>query len=1295
MQQRAIYILLFILLATGFIKTVKAQTPVLGFTQQENVKKTGILTDDQLYPMSVTDKSVSRQYYDGLGRPIQTVAIGASPAQNDLIQPAAYNNLGMQTINYLPYAGKSTDVSGSYRVNALTGDLTTFYNGTADNIANDNSPWSQQVFDGSPLQRLIYSGMVGDNHQPGVTGTQHYKSIVQRPNSSAADGNIIAWNPDNGYTAVTYYADGQLAVGDFKDEDNIESLTYTDIAGHTILKRQYTSTAGVYIDTYYVYNNAGLISYVIPPKALALMVQNGNFSPAQAVINKLVFQFIYDVRGRIIQKTMPGTGTVNMIYDPLNRLVLTQDAKMAAGYKWYYIKYDAKGHAISQGTYVDASHLNAAAMQIAVTNNTTYNTYWYEKRLNSPGTGYYSNNTFPSAAITPLAYSYFDDYNLDMTGGDDYSKTDQGLTGETVQTTGTLKGMPTMVRKAIVGNGIAAGIWLITIYFYDSNGRVIQTKSNNQLTTAISDVKTNGLDFTGAPLQTKVVKVAGSTTTTVLSTVTYDHMHRVTAIDQTYNTGSPIRIAAYTYNELGQLINKDLGQLASGTIPANVTLSGNYPGTQTIVATNSITFSSSPATTIPSGATFKAIISKGYLQSVDYRYNIRGQLLSINNSKLSNDGGTTNNDSNDLFGMQFLYDQVDANLGVNDTARYNGRLAAVKWMSTDANGTSSYERSYTYGYDAVARLTSANYAERTTAGTGTFSNNIGGFDESGIKYDVNGNILALNRNSSTQGTNTNVQVDNLAYTYDPTNPNQLLKVSDGAGANYTGYGFRNLTGATSTAFYTYDVNGNLASDPYKGIALGYNDLNRTDNIAVGSTGAINYTYDASGVLLRKQVYSVSGGTQTLQTTTDYSDGFVYTTAGAGTATLSYFAMPEGRVRNTGTALKPEYIISDQQGNARISFEESTTSPGNAVVRQENSYYAFGLVMPNSPVSTPTTDNKQLYNGGSEWQNDFSNLPDYYQTFYRNYDAALGRFVGVDPMAEGTESMTTYHYAGNNPIMYNDPLGNMLANHGFTPSPTNADGTTNWMGVPWAVDDIYSNMNYSGTAGGGGSGIGGYISGNTGGETIYTKAAVTNPGQGTAYSIGFDRKVESAVPNGLDHDTYWKKAILNDAIFDDGLGRKTERIETGYVEVPQGMDINANQGGGSQQASSDNGSSWLHLIGPGLVTLGADIIPKSFASNFIRSFVVQGASKYTSIASVAFRKLIPSTWETLEFLPRSISLGGQLGRAVPYVGWAITAYDVTYNGSKWLSGVIINALPYSDQAKQPELMPDGTVWHPEH
>ncbi len=79
-------------------------------------------------------------------------------------------------------------------------------------------------------------------------------------------------------------------------------------------------------------------------------------------------------------------------------------------------------------------------------------------------------------------------------------------------------------------------------------------------------------------------------------------------------------------------------------------------------------------------------------------------------------------------------------------------------------------------------------------------------------------------------------------------------------------------------------------------------------------------------------------------------------------------------------------------------------------------------MPMNGNYMPTDPNKKLYNAGSEWQDEFGGIIDYYSTFFREYDPVIGRFNSVDPKADMTVELSIYHYSGNNPINFNDPMG---------------------------------------------------------------------------------------------------------------------------------------------------------------------------------------------------------------------------------------------------------------------------------
>src|SRR5699024_7928087 len=57
-------------------------------------------------------------YYDGFGRPVQTVSKQAGPQDKDIVTLHLYDNFGRETKKYLPFVSGSGD--GDYKDNALS-----------------------------------------------------------------------------------------------------------------------------------------------------------------------------------------------------------------------------------------------------------------------------------------------------------------------------------------------------------------------------------------------------------------------------------------------------------------------------------------------------------------------------------------------------------------------------------------------------------------------------------------------------------------------------------------------------------------------------------------------------------------------------------------------------------------------------------------------------------------------------------------------------------------------------------------------------------------------------------------------------------------------------------------------------------------------------------------------------------------------------------------------------------------------------------------------------------------------
>jgi RHS repeat-associated protein len=430
------------------------------------------------------------------------------------------------------------------------------------------------------------------------------------------------------------YTANELVMSKTTGQHNQIQLTYTDKKNLLICEKTYIGgTAGNsgWLCTYYIYDDLNRLVCKVPPVA---SVELGT-STCMAVANSQCIINEYNKEGDVIKMNIPGhkyDGDM-FVYNSSHQIALSQTAKQRDSSKWSFTIYDK---------------LNRPVI-IGITQRVKQQFYW-EGIMNgttTPDTGlvrynqtleYWlvhgcSGEDYPDSIVncTIVNYNYYDTYefepaNMYSFNGSFSSYYISGTGIETPQpylwAQGKLVASKSRILKEKIANNFTSD-WMTSVYYYDEKGRVIQTQTSNQWN--LVDVRTAQYDFTGKPVVVidKINGRPGSNkmVTNIQTRYAYNPLSGLLiSVNQKIDTGIWMPLSVYLYNELGQVIQKTVG---------NVDVQ-------------------------------------------DFQYNIRGQLIGINADSLRR---FANSDRMSYFSS------IHYETGF-DTARYDGRISGYKWRSS-------------------------------------------------------------------------------------------------------------------------------------------------------------------------------------------------------------------------------------------------------------------------------------------------------------------------------------------------------------------------------------------------------------------------------------------------------------------------------------------------------------------------------------------------------------------------------------------------------------------------------------
>lgn len=966
--------------------------PLLGFSQTLSTHKNAVVhskfrekTQNEADASNPNKAVITVAYADGLGRVLQTVGYQQSPTNKDIVSGAVeFDKFGRVIRTALP--APTTDNTSKYQTNPFS---------LANSFYSDSAYTSITAFDNSPLNRIRKQYGAGKKWRADIKPIQLF-------NESAGNDIRYYYIDTNGNVILSgTYPSNSLYKKRIIDEQGHTSIEISDKRGRLVQKQVQDGT-GTYATTCYIYDGLGRILAVIQPEGYILNNGDGeSIIKNSAEWQRWVFAYEYDYRGRMHLKHIPASGDEYFVYDKWDRLVWSQTAIQREDKRWSFYKYDAFNREIMRGekTFNETIELNDLETEA-----------WgwggdrYESRVGG-GIFYSYSNSYPQLfSDTDIRHvTYYDNYNDWRPSGMAFADGGAAFDAQHPDAQGLMVGSRS--RSDINSS------WEVTVLYYDNKMRVIRTFSHN-LFGQIEMLDTE-YNQAGEILQIKKThKNASGVATTDQSQNELDHVGRIKKTFHGINT-TPIEIVKNDYDEIGRLSQRKIFPnntfVAGGTKefierpsqgivtqPNTVDLARRYvllEPTTDIKAINLNSYLAHIDPNAPQGVNING------LQTMNFSWHLRGGLLGIN---LDNNGNAVPKASEgDLFSYKLDYETAGF---------YDGNIGKQYWQSANDQNQAVGLRSYALSYDAMKRMTGANFA-----GVGNEN-----YSLSGLTYDKNGNIKTMQRNGKTSSGFS--LMDNLNYAYDG---NKLNQVTDGVSATDNEVDLV----PRGSGNYTYYTDGSVKSDENEGISLIIYDtfLRQPKEVQLTDGRKINYYYNGAGALV-KTVYSTGG------TSVEYweftPNGMIYKNGQP-----YQMAAPEGRAIYVNGVWQYEFFYTDHLGSARVAFRAN----GNQLVKSsETAFDPWGVVLRGAGQENGVTNRFEYQNKESEKTFGLNRI----NLGARTYNPTTGRFDRIDPLADKGRRWGPYVFSFNSPLRFIDPDGMWpypIHIRSFAPFPTFGGG----------------------------------------------------------------------------------------------------------------------------------------------------------------------------------------------------------------------------------------------------------------